>query len=143
MANKRKIPNEKGEYKCSGCKKWLHPEFYSKNKSQTSGFHYECRSCNRLRGRDINLKNKYGISSDEVRLMLESQNNKCSICEVPIQLSIDSNKSNYSTRANVDHCHSTKKIRGVLCTLCNMGLGKFKDNILRLEKAINYLKKDC
>ena len=139
----RKKPNENGEYKCSGCKKWLSIDNYSKNKSQTTGIHYECRSCNKLRGRDTNLKNKYGLSSKEVETILELQNNKCGICMQSIEISLDSHKSNYSTRANVDHCHKTKKIRGVLCTLCNMGLGKFKDDISRLEMAINYLKKNC
>lgn len=42
----------------------------------------------------------------------------------------------------VDHCHSSRKIRGILCQNCNHGLGKFKDDTLLMEKAIEYLKKD-
>jgi uncharacterized protein YlaI len=40
---------------------------------------------------------------------------------------------------NVDHCHKTGKIRGLLCTNCNHGLGKFYDNAEVLKVAINYL----
>jgi hypothetical protein len=40
-----------------------------------------------------------------------------------------------------DHDHETGKARDWLCDSCNTGLGRFKDNIELLEKAINYLKK--
>lgn len=44
-------------------------------------------------------------------------------------------------RGHIDHCHTTNKVRGVLCDLCNKGLGQFKDNIESLTKAIEYLRK--
>jgi len=40
----------------------------------------------------------------------------------------------------LDHNHKTKEIRGLLCVNCNRGLGNFKDSILLLGKAIEYLK---
>lgn len=39
----------------------------------------------------------------------------------------------------IDHCHTSRKIRGVLCHNCNHGLGKFKDDVNLLKKAIEYL----
>lgn len=44
-------------------------------------------------------------------------------------------------RGHIDHCHNTGKVRGVLCDLCNKGLGHFKDNQQFLENAIMYLRK--
>lgn len=40
-----------------------------------------------------------------------------------------------------DHDHSTKKFRGWLCHDCNRALGNFKDNVVLLQRAINYLNK--
>ena len=42
----------------------------------------------------------------------------------------------------VDHCHTTNKVRGILCAACNFGIGKFKDSTALLYLAIDYLKKN-
>lgn len=41
----------------------------------------------------------------------------------------------------IQHCHNTGKVRGLLCSNCNNGMGKLGDSIERLESVINYLKK--
>ena len=33
-------------------------------------------------------------------------------------------------------------VRGLLCHLCNTGIGFFKDDVGNLESAIKYLKRD-
>jgi hypothetical protein len=43
-------------------------------------------------------------------------------------------------RLSIDHDHNTGKVRGLLCSPCNIGLGGFKDNPHSLTKAIEYLK---
>jgi hypothetical protein len=43
-------------------------------------------------------------------------------------------------RLNVDHCHVTGKVRGILCNSCNNGLGRFRDNPDLLLKAADYLQ---
>lgn len=57
----------------------------------------------------------------------------CDICGNTISTKI---KKGY----HIDHNHVTGKVRGILCAHCNQGLGHFRDNILFLENAINYLK---
>jgi Recombination endonuclease VII len=42
---------------------------------------------------------------------------------------------------NVDHCHTTGKIRGLLCGNCNSALGLIKENIPSMENMIAYIKK--
>lgn len=46
----------------------------------------------------------------------------------------------YST-LSIDHCHTTGKIRGLLCNKCNTGIGLLGDNIEGLQAALNYLIK--
>ena len=56
---------------------------------------------------------------------------KCKIC--------GKHQSELTLSLNVDHCHITGKIRGLLCGNCNKALGLFKDNTKSLKNAINYL----
>ena len=81
--------------------------------------------------------NKYGISSAEYDNMLEKQDNKCKICLTSFA---DITLKNGRTPVHIDHCHTTNKIRGLLCNYCNSGLGFFKDNTERLTNAIVYLE---
>lgn len=43
-------------------------------------------------------------------------------------------------KMNIDHCHKTNVVRGLLCRMCNMGLGAFKDNPTALRKAADYIE---
>lgn len=72
---------------------------------------------------------KFGISDDEFNIMVKNNGGVCSICKT----------SEY--RLGLDHCHKTRKIRGVLCTMCNFGLGYFMDSHENLSRAVEYLKK--
>jgi hypothetical protein len=76
---------------------------------------------------------RYGITKEEYDQRLENQEGKCKIC-----------KETCSTGHNlsVDHVHKTGKIRGLLCKACNLGLGKFRDNIEFLKEAIKYLEEN-
>ena len=77
---------------------------------------------------------KYGIDASGYDAMLEQQGGKCAICG-----SCDCGDRR-GGRFHVDHCHATGVTRGLLCAHCNLGLGKFKDSIKSLERAIEYLK---
>lgn len=79
-------------------------------------------------------KHQYGITQDQYEKMLEAQGHKCLICETSFS------DSDRSTKACVDHCHKTGKVRGILCWLCNTGIGKLKDNAELLMKAARYLE---
>jgi len=73
----------------------------------------------------------YGLSEQEYWQMLTVQNNTCRICKLPFDT---------KRKPHVDHCHATRKVRGLLCARCNHGLGQFKDNPAFLREAANYLE---
>lgn len=82
---------------------------------------------------------KKGINIDRYNQMLLEQGNKCAICKQPETRRVRSSEE--VARLCIDHCHTTLKIRGLLCFHCNVGLGKFFDDIDKLQSAITYLKK--
>lgn len=84
------------------------------------------------------LKKMYGIHLDEYDRMYAAQNGVCKICGRP-ETSVIRGKL---ISLAVDHCHTTGKIRGLLCHHCNKALGGFKDDVTLLERAISYLKGD-
>lgn len=85
--------------------------------------------------KDLYYKRTYGMSLEDFNFMLWKQNGSCKICKRELKL----NKLNGDS-AVVDHCHSTGKVRGILCNECNRGLGYFKDDVNSLKEAIHYLK---
>jgi hypothetical protein len=81
----------------------------------------------------INRKRKYGITDEDFQILLNTQNSKCAICSVHLDGSI------FSLKGQLDHCHVTKKVRGILCGKCNTALGLFKDDRNIMLEAISYL----
>jgi hypothetical protein len=93
----------------------------------------EERDYNRKREKEVYTPKKYGIRYEDILNMLIQQNYLCKICK----------KINISEKYNIDHCHKTGKVRGLLCSSCNSGLGKFKDNKEILLRGVEYLRKSC
>lgn len=77
------------------------------------------------------IKSKYGISEEKYLEMLTAQGNKCAICRTHFD---------ELHMAHTDHCHTTGKVRGILCFTCNRGIGLFKDNPDFLYSAARYLE---
>lgn len=84
----------------------------------------------RTKNKRYNLKRQYGISLEEFERLKQSQGNKCAICgwQPPF---------GGQKELSVDHCHETKKVRGLLCPACNGFLGRIKDD---WRKVMNYLE---
>ena len=95
------------------------------------------RSQNRDHYRDSDLRKSFGITLDHYNGMLAEQNGVCSICDQPER----SMRGENVKLLAVDHCHSTGKIRELLCSKCNPMLGYAGDSPELLEKAAAYLRK--
>lgn len=78
-----------------------------------------------------NLHQKYGLSLSGFDAILSEQNGVCAICR---RLQCNKRKN-----LDVDHCHRTGELRGLLCSNCNTGLGLMKDSVPLLQSAVVYL----
>lgn len=85
--------------------------------------------------RDEQLRREYGISQIEYDQLVDRQCGRCAICqETPTPT------NGKRVALVVDHCHETGRIRGLLCTNCNVAIGHMKDDVGRLRAAISYLE---
>lgn len=83
--------------------------------------------------REAALKRRYDMSQARYDEMFQKQDGKCAICK-----SKDPQKGH--TNFHIDHCHKTGNIRGLLCGLCNRGLGYFRDSPKFFREAAKYLE---
>lgn len=77
---------------------------------------------------------RYNMTRIDQINLYKSQDGKCALCEK--QLIMFSGTS--SSSGNIDHCHKTNKVRGILCHQCNTFLGYFEKKI-HLEKLEKYI----
>lgn len=77
------------------------------------------------------IKSMHGITLNEYEAMLAKQNHKCDICQVELL--------SHGTGTHLDHCHKSGRLRAMLCTNCNRGLGHFQDGPTLLYLAARYL----
>ena len=84
------------------------------------------------RVRELRLKKLFNISAAEYNAISYCQGDCCAICRLPA--------STFKTRLAIDHDHKTGLIRGLLCSMCNRAIAKFRDNAEKLQSAANYLK---
>lgn len=81
----------------------------------------------------------YGLTKVEIQELLEKANYKCQICK---KSETAKTKNGNIKALSIDHCHSTNKVRGVLCDRCNRALGLFLDSLESLTSAVKYLKQE-
>jgi len=105
---------------CKDCYREYNKKYMSEKRKE-SGTRYD------------HFQRKYGLSREEYHEMHEERDHKCDICGQESDHRYD--------KLCVDHCHTTGKVRGLLCFSCNVMLGQCKDNIDRLQNAIYYLEK--
>jgi len=77
-------------------------------------------------------KGRYNLNKYEIETLILKPN--CDLCNRKFDIS--------KKEPKIDHCHETNKVRGVLCSSCNSGLGLLGDNINGIINALNYLKDD-
>lgn len=131
--------NKDGLYSyCIECSRLRMKKWAKVNNAHKTTYHRVWRQKNPEKVKAINarqIKRKklktFKIDDEQYNNMICIQNNLCAICS----------KESKQRALAIDHCHKTKKIRGLLCSKCNRGLGFFNDDSNLLTKAIEYLSK--
>jgi hypothetical protein len=138
---KRELLLAEGEYQCSKCKHVKPINAFNKDKHTKSGLAAYCKKCsgeksstryheNPDKHYNSRVKHDFGMDLNGYTKLLDSQDGGCAICSKPPM----------KQRLSIDHDHNTGKIRGLLCTSCNLALGYFHDDRKLLVKAIEYLE---
>jgi hypothetical protein len=73
----------------------------------------------------------YGLDIKSYEKMLARQNRVCAICGAA---------NADGRRLCIDHCHTTGRVRALLCNSCNAMIGHAKENVLVLYKAADYVE---
>ncbi len=77
---------------------------------------------------------KYGVTQEQYEQRLASQGAACAICRAT--------EPGGRGTWHVDHDHTTKHVRGLLCARCNIGIGCFREEVALLEAAVKYMNAD-
>ncbi len=104
-------------------------EYGKNNRDKLNKYMREWSKNNPDKVRDVSLQSRYGIGLEDYEAMYTSQEGRCAIC------------GNSFPQLHVDHDHDTQEVRGLLCRVCNIGLGHFKDSPSLLARAVRYLEK--
>jgi hypothetical protein len=114
-------------------------KYYEANKARGWNKHLayetpERKEEKKIAMREYALKRNYGITIEEYEKMLFSQDGKCSLCgEEP---KTKDHRYGKARSLAVDHCHKSGKVRRLLCTKCNLGLGWYETNKDRIDKYL-------
>lgn len=101
--------------------RWKDPQYFNKWIKK-----YRMTDRGKLQMAKWRMKSRYNVTPQQISSYLKFHDNKCAICKQDNELVID-------------HCHTQKKFRGMLCRACNLLIGYAHDNPEVLESAINYL----
>jgi protein-arginine kinase activator protein McsA len=74
------------------------------------------------------LKKHFGMTIPEWEAMAEAQGYLCAICNARPE------------RLHTDHCHSSGKVRGLVCGPCNRAIGLLGDTADSVQRAVTYLR---
>jgi hypothetical protein len=119
---------------CSECRRELSDSCFNKRtyRSGNTGLQHNCKECatvirKRYWKPHSSIRLKLGLTVEEVEQIIKPQ--KCASCGVTAD----------KARMCIDHCHETKKVRGLLCHSCNTALGLLKDNVQNILRLSQYL----
>lgn len=128
---------------CTRCNETKPLQAFSKHSTCRMGRHSQCKQCvntafrRRYAGneelreacRRRQYKSRYGLTYEEYERLLAKA--ECGVCGAT---------SSARGKLCVDHDHVSGRVRGFLCTECNLAIGYLKDDPALMRRAIEYLE---
>lgn len=149
-AGKRPELDEQGRKQCGHCKEFKELSAFSPLKGKAFGVNSWCKVCvanKRKSGytlekaRAYHLLSTYNLTAEEYERMFAEQNGVCACCGQPEKKTRRKNaRSERVFLLHVDHCHTTGRVRGLLCNACNTALGLLEENPKRIEALLHYVQ---
>lgn len=134
--------------KCPACNQTKIPEEFHKDPRNKTGLTSWCNACRRAKNkewiknnpdkaersrRNTTLKRLYGITLKDYEYMLHEQQGMCAICKT-------TDPGGAGKKFVVDHCHSSDKVRALLCGKCNCAIGLLNEDPALFDAAKQYLE---
>jgi len=121
-------------------------EAFTKDKQRKDGLYSQCKECKQNSGRkaykgnpetflQLQRKHNYGIAAEQYQALYEQQGGVCASCRHP---EIRMYKGKVRNLA-VEHCHTTGRVRGLLCHDCNTALGLLREDPERIKALLRYI----
>lgn len=114
---------------CSRCGERKSFHDYSKRSNRNGAPQAYCKACDVKYQREY----RYGLSDEDWQRMWDAQSGLCASCADPLD-------ANDPHGCNIDHCHDSGGVRGLLCLPCNLALGHLKDDEQRILALLDYLR---
>ena len=107
--------------------------YYRKHRAACAERNKRCKLKNPDVIRKRLYRQKYGITIEDYNLLIEQQGGCCAICG-------STEPKGRGPFFQVDHCHVTNRVRGLLCGPCNRGIGYLQDNPTVMRRAASYVE---
>jgi len=129
------VPSKRNRGGFMPCCKPCRNEYFRRKRASSA----EVRERESLRVRRSRLLSDYGMRDADYERMVAEQGGMCKLCGAP-----ETGRSERFRYWNIDHDHKTGRVRGLLCHICNITVGKFEALSDRIGQAriLDYIKRE-
>lgn len=141
---RRKAESHRREYLKNKARYQERAKIYNiENKAKRDAYNKERYKKIRVEENARRILKQFGLTKEQFDALLVKQENRCAICSKHFVTDMQDYgvRNKKDQRPHIDHDHATGKVRGLLCSVCNLGLGSFSDNVATLVNAACYLEK--
>jgi hypothetical protein len=127
----------KGHRRCNGCTQVKQLDDFGKDLTSPLKKDYTCKQCKSEKAQARYVQRVYGMTIEEIKACIDRLGGLCELCGRP-QTRLFKGKL---VRLAVDHDHATGKVRGFICSSCNVVLGQANEDPVLLRKMADYLER--